>query len=461
DVYKRQTGELANDPDVTNAVIRAFATQFLPEAQRETAKWAGKSLRDVVNELAKSLESGDESYSLGLYSESGGHAVLPYEVQFFNNDLVQIRVYDSNWPGQVRVVDVDFRVGQWRFSFAGVDPANDPCAWTGGDGDMDLTPLSARLDATCPFCADKARTKSSMLLIRSTTRNWAITTSEGTYSPSDPTPLAGVVVRPLRAADCSNVVVNPEYLVSAESEEVEISLPDPASVFVVNDTSVVELVTDTGAEETVTVSPRKVASKDKKLKVTVTSGDLAVEVKESTPTIEIAEETLQVIVPDEQGVETVVEVTQEVRQVEVVGGGSGAPEVKEVALNSVQPQTPAVLAASEAKPELPPVPERITVGIAVSATTTSVAESTTTSSTVAAAPTTSTVAATSTTTTTVGASTTAAPVRVTTTVPRSTTSSSTTSSTTSTTTSTTTTTVPPTTTTVPLTTTTTTTTVPP
>ena len=103
------TGELTNGPDVTNAVIRAFATQFLPEAQRETAKWAGKSMRDVVNELARSLDEGDESYSLGLYTESGGHAVLPYEVQFFNKDIAQIRVYDSNWPGQVRVVDVDFR----------------------------------------------------------------------------------------------------------------------------------------------------------------------------------------------------------------------------------------------------------------------------------------------------------------------------------------------------------------
>jgi hypothetical protein len=88
------TAKLQNDADVTHAVMRAFATQFLPEAQRATAKWAQRSLRDIVNELARSMQSGDESYSLGLYTESGGHAVLPYKVQFIGADLVEVSVYD-------------------------------------------------------------------------------------------------------------------------------------------------------------------------------------------------------------------------------------------------------------------------------------------------------------------------------------------------------------------------------
>ena len=426
------TAKLQNDAEVTHAVMRAFATQFLPEAQRATAKWAQRSLRDIVNELARSMQSGDESYSLGLYTESGGHAVLPYKVQFIGVDLVEVSVYDSNWPGVTRTVRFDLAFDQWKFSFSGVDPAKDVCAWTGGPGDVDLTPLSARLDATCPFCAEKAETKSSMLLIRSTTKNWSLTTSQGTFSPANGQSLAGVTVRPIRSADCSNVVVNPEYLISADSDEISLDLPDPSSVYVVNDSSVVELSTDTGSQDTVNVSPQQVSTKGKKVKVTVSSGDLAVQVTNAAPTIEIASASLQVTVPSAEGADTVVDVTEAAPQVSVQGETNGAPTVVEpVILNQVESQPPQVLVVTSAKPELPSVSERVAV---VATTTTTAAAAATTTSTIAAAATTTTTAAPrsiSTTTTTLP--------------PTTTTTTTTTTTKTTTTTTTTTTTVPPTT----------------
>ena len=385
------TAKLQNDAEVTHAVMRAFATQFLPEAQRATAKWAQRSLRDIVNELARSMQSGDESYSLGLYTESGGHAVLPYKVQFIGVDLVEVSVYDSNWPGVTRTVRFDLAFDQWKFSFSGVDPAKDVCAWTGGPGEVDLTPLSARLDATCPFCAEKAETKSSMLLIRSTTKNWSLTTSQGTFSPANGQSLAGVTVRPIRSADCSNVVVNPEYLISADSDEISLDLPDPSSVYVVNDSSVVELSTDTGSQDTVNVSPQQVSTKGKKVKVTVSSGDLAVQVTNAAPTIEIASASLQVTVPSAEGADTVVDVTEAAPQVSVQGETNGAPTVVEpVILNQVESQPPQVLVVTSAKPELPSVSERVAV---VATTTTTAAAAATTTSTIAAAATTTTTAA--------------------------------------------------------------------
>ncbi len=200
-----RTGELSNDPDVTSAIIRAFATQFLPETQRESAKWARRSLEEIVNALRESFETGEESYSLGVYTDVGGHAVLPYAVEFPSKSIAIIKVYDSNWPGQDRAVIIDLQQRRWTFSFAGIDPLRDPCAWSGGEGDIDLTPLSARVDATCPFCTGKVKTKTSMLLIRSTTRNWSLKTSRGTYSPGSGAAVDGVhaekIVRcqPLRA----------------------------------------------------------------------------------------------------------------------------------------------------------------------------------------------------------------------------------------------------------------------
>lgn len=464
------TAQLANDGEVTHAVMRAFATQFLPEAQRATAEWAQRSLRDIVNELARSFESGDESYSLGLYTATGGHAVLPYQIRSIGNDVFEVSVYDSNWPGSSRVVIFDLGFNTWRFSFSGIDQTKDPCQWTGGPGDVDLTPLSARLDATCPFCADKATTKSSMLLIRSTTKNWTLTTAQGTYSPADAETLDGVIVRPIRSADCSNVVVNPEYLVSADSDEISLNLPDPSSVYVVNDTSVVELVTDTGSQDAISVTPQRVATTGTQVKVTVSSGDLAVQVTEASPTIEITENQLEVIVPDSSGVgETVVTVTPAEPQVSVQGAGAGTPVVAPTTLNQVESQPPQVLEVTSAKPELPSVSDRVAAATTTSTTslapTTSQAASSTIASTSVASTTVTSASSGSTSTTRPGGvplssttTTTTLPTATTSTLPLTTTSSSTTTTVRPTLTTTTTTTPPTSTTTTTMTTTTTTTT---
>lgn len=52
------TVRLSNEGDVTHGIIRAFATQFLPEVQEATNNWAKKSLADIVNELAANFKAG-------------------------------------------------------------------------------------------------------------------------------------------------------------------------------------------------------------------------------------------------------------------------------------------------------------------------------------------------------------------------------------------------------------------
>jgi hypothetical protein len=168
------TKELKNAGDVTHGIMRAFATQFLPEVQDATNEWAKKSLADIVNELVSTLKTGKVEYSLGLYTPTGGHAVLPYAIQFPSKDLAVIKVYDSNWPGQERYVVIDLAAEKWFFSFNGKDPQKDECAWTGGVGDIDMTPMTARTSATCPFCGDKETVTKSVLLIRSTGVEWSV-----------------------------------------------------------------------------------------------------------------------------------------------------------------------------------------------------------------------------------------------------------------------------------------------
>ncbi|GBL21584.1 hypothetical protein EMGBS4_16440 [Acidimicrobiaceae bacterium] len=68
------TVKLENQGEVTHQIFRAFATQFLAEAQKETLSWQKKSLRQIVDALGASFQTGSVNYSMGVYSKIGGQA---------------------------------------------------------------------------------------------------------------------------------------------------------------------------------------------------------------------------------------------------------------------------------------------------------------------------------------------------------------------------------------------------
>ena len=192
-----ETVKLPSQEEEIRALMRAFATQFVPEVQAAISKWTKASLADKVDELKKSFASDKLEYTLGVYVESGGHAVLPYAVEYPTPDIARIMVYDSNWPGRNRYVDVDLKAETWSFSFAGDDPANDPNIWTGGAGDMDLTPFEAR-EGTCPFCGDDTKVQSTTMLVRTDNLDWSVQTPGGTVSPTESSSSDGTAARPVK-----------------------------------------------------------------------------------------------------------------------------------------------------------------------------------------------------------------------------------------------------------------------
>ena len=194
-----KTITLAQQEELTHAIMRAFATQFLDETQEATKTWAKKSPSEIVSALVESLKTGAPKFTLGVYTDSGGHAVLPYAVEFPSVDIAHIMVYDSNWPGMNRYVEVNLAEETWKFSFSGADPVSDPQVWQGGAGDIDITPLEARIDGTCPFCGEKVGVQKSLLLIRSAKPDWSIQSVDGELTAGSE--LVGEsVVRPLRSA---------------------------------------------------------------------------------------------------------------------------------------------------------------------------------------------------------------------------------------------------------------------
>jgi len=306
-----KTVELAKDPEVDHAIMRAFATQFLPEVQTETNGWQKKSLEDILGALGDSFRGptvegsslfgirpslslsnlGEAEYTMGLYAEEGGHAVLPYAIDYPDANTAIIHVYDSNWPGRSdRFIRVDLKTHEWFFSFSGQDPNNDACQWTGKQGDMDLTSLTTRTNATVPFGDGSETVKGSMLVIKAKAGNWSVTTSAGTYSPSDGKNVEGIDASSIKAASvaCGKPALT-EYTVYTTDSNIELNLPDAASVTVVNDGAITQVQTQgQSVKNPIVISPTAVSVDDVNVQLTIAQGNKIARVNGASTNIEIS-----------------------------------------------------------------------------------------------------------------------------------------------------------------------------
>ncbi len=268
--------ELSGSGDVIQGIIRGFATQFIPEARGESRAWRKTKTADIVAELVTSLKSGQPKYVLGVYGDLGGHAILPYAVEFSDAANARIQVYDSNWPGRNRFVSVNVESGEWSFSFDGPDPENDPNIWTGGNGGMDLSSLSSRTGGTCPFCGDGTTAAETMLTIRATSLDWKVETERGTVNAT--TTVDGVDVSQVRAGITGVydyvVTVDPALVDTKARDALRVTLPPKSVMYTVTPAGVgrVAATTKSGA---VDVSETSLSTTDG-LEVRLAAGDEAV-----------------------------------------------------------------------------------------------------------------------------------------------------------------------------------------
>lgn len=330
------TVKLFNTGDVTHGIIRAFATQYLPEVQDATNAWAKKSLVEIVNELSTAFQSGKASYTMGLYTPTGGHAVLPYAIQFPSPELAVVKVYDSNWPGMERFVVIDLKAKTWYFSFSGTDPQKDECAWSGSAGDIDITPMDTRTSATCPFCGDGTKVTKSVLLIRSTDVNWSIKTKNGTFTPSSAEVVSDVSSKAIRTATCDKVVEIPEFILTTDSTDFELTLPDTTSAYISNGDSVVQIVTKgSKTRRPIIFNANTVSVQDPSTQLTVAADNVVAQVTSDLANITIDNNLVSI---DLGGAETPIIASPEAPQIVVTSGGDVPAVVTEVSnLVSVEP----------------------------------------------------------------------------------------------------------------------------
>lgn len=155
------TFELHRDSPAVSELVSAYAvTQFLEPVASTTAASRSRTPAELLNELIATLQPGGDPPTLGMYEPSvGGHAVTPFAVEDTGNNLFRVWVYDNNFPGAAKYVEIDSAANTWRYAAAALNPSHDPAPWQGDANShtLDLTPASARTaQLVCPFCPPPA-----------------------------------------------------------------------------------------------------------------------------------------------------------------------------------------------------------------------------------------------------------------------------------------------------------------
>jgi hypothetical protein len=126
------------------SIAQHFTYQFLPPVIEQRVKGTPT---DIVNKLIEDLpEDGDEIYTLGVYKRdfTAGHAITPYAVEDKGDGLYAILVYDNNFPGTTRAVEVDANEDTWKY-VSGTNPDDLGQVYEG-----DATTNTLELDPTFP-----------------------------------------------------------------------------------------------------------------------------------------------------------------------------------------------------------------------------------------------------------------------------------------------------------------------
>lgn len=145
------------DTELMRTISEYFVTQALEPVQQRTSEIRRWPLKRKIDFLVEKLKSKEDYPTLGLYSSEGGHTVTPYKVEETREGSVRIYVYDNNYPGAEKYVEVDTLKNRWRYAAGAVNPKQDAAPWQGGAQAMDITPLSLRMDEfACPFCGGHA-----------------------------------------------------------------------------------------------------------------------------------------------------------------------------------------------------------------------------------------------------------------------------------------------------------------
>jgi hypothetical protein len=145
---------IVGNVDLQSLIAEDFTYQFLPPIVDERVQGTPT---EILQTLADALNSGEELYTLGVYKPdlSGGHAITPFAIEDKGGEKYAILVYDNNFPGTTRAVQVDANSDTWSY-VSGTNPDDLGQVYKGDakTGTLELDPTLPVEEeySPCPFC---------------------------------------------------------------------------------------------------------------------------------------------------------------------------------------------------------------------------------------------------------------------------------------------------------------------
>jgi hypothetical protein len=155
-----QTVNLAvqGNTSLQSTIAEDWAYQSLPSVRHDAITG---SPAHVLQALVHALRDRKEQYTLAIVKAdgTGGHAITPFAVEDKGGGRFAILVYDNNFPGVVRAVDVDANANTWHY-VGGINPSDTSEIYDGNaqTQSMLLFPTTpGEGTQPCPFCAPSPR----------------------------------------------------------------------------------------------------------------------------------------------------------------------------------------------------------------------------------------------------------------------------------------------------------------
>ena len=143
-----------NDTKLINQIDYWWATQFAPQVLADTAAIREKGVDAVLEALMRGMKGGVFA-TMGIYSKTSGHALLPVGVTRNTDGTFNVIVYDSNLPDILSKVIIDTDKDTWEYLEGAVNPGQAQSKCSGTSGTIELTPLISReVNGKCDFCTD-------------------------------------------------------------------------------------------------------------------------------------------------------------------------------------------------------------------------------------------------------------------------------------------------------------------
>jgi hypothetical protein len=155
-----------NNKELNQALVYWWATQLLPEVANRAEESRLRSPLELVDDLINGFINKD-GYTIGMYFNNAGHSVMPFAVTE-REEVFVIHVYDNNYPGTRREIQIDKALNTWAYNNALKRGDGTFVDWSGGTGSLELTPIASREGPfQCPFCLDIENVETTTLTVSS------------------------------------------------------------------------------------------------------------------------------------------------------------------------------------------------------------------------------------------------------------------------------------------------------